>query len=65
MELYGYTFNRGILIQAENSPYICWLSYSTAYTDPEVFQARLVEYSNFEWGFKLVAITTSDQDKPW
>lgn len=64
MELYGYTFNRCI-IQAENAAYIGWLAYSTAYTDPEIFRKRLVEQSNFEWGFKLVAITTSDQDKQW
>ena len=64
MELYGYTFNRCI-IQAENASFIGWLAYSTAYTDPEIFRSRLVEHSNFEWGFKLVAVTTSDQEKPW
>ena len=64
MELYGYTFNKCI-IQAENAAFIGWLCYSTSYTDQEVFRSRLVEHSNFEWGFKLVAVTTSDQDQPW
>ena len=64
MELYGYTFSKCI-IQAENAAFIGWLCYSTSYTDPEVFRSRLVEHSNFEWGFKLVAVTTSDQDLPW
>ena len=28
------------------------------------FRSKLVEHSDFEWRFKLVAITTADQDHP-
>ena len=64
MELYGYSCSKCI-IQAENSACIGWLAYSTSFTDPEVFRERLVDHSNFEWGFKLMAVTNSDKDKPW
>ena len=64
MRLYGYSFSKCI-IQAESSTCIGWLVYSSQYTNSEPIRRRLMEISQFEWGFKLVAIQESDSKDPW
>ena len=64
MSLYGYTFKKCI-IQAESAAYIGWLAYSTTFTDTEILRQELIRLSQFEWGFKQVAITNSDKDTKW
>ena len=62
--LYGYSLNRCI-IQAENSTCVGWLCYSSQYTDTEPLKRRLLNESNFEWGFKLIAVDEKQNKKPW
>ena len=56
------------IIQYEESTNIGWLVYSSQYTDIEHLQKYMRGYSmninsshNFEWGFKMIAITKADE----
>ena len=64
MKLYGYSFSKCI-IQAETSTCIGWLAYSSTYTDTEVIKNMLVDISEFEWGFKMMAVQKADRHLPW
>ena len=64
MNLFGYSFNKCI-IQAETSTCIGWLVYSSQYTDTDTIKQRLTYISQFEWGFKMMAITEEDKKDPW
>ena len=63
-KLYGYSLTKCV-IQAENSTSIGWLCYSSQYTDTDPLRSRLMEHSDFEWGFKLVSIDGSQNSLPW
>ena len=62
--LYGYSITKCV-IQAEKSTYIGWLCYSSQYTDTEPLRERLMDASDFEWGFKLVSVDDSQSKLPW
>lgn len=64
MRVFGYIINKCI-IQAETSTCIGWLVYSSQNTDTQVLKELLMNESNFEWGFKMVAVTESDSSLPW
>ena len=64
MKLFGYSMNKCI-IQSETSTCIGWLVYSSQYTDTESLRQRMMYISQFEWGFKLVAITEEDKSESW
>jgi hypothetical protein len=63
-QLYAFTFRRTI-IQSESATCIGWLAYSSYYTDTHAIRAYLMENSNFEWGFRIQAVTKADADKKW
>lgn len=49
------------LIQAEYCIEIGWLAYTSQFSDPSVFKEKMEEITDFEWGFKLTAVTDSDK----
>ena len=57
--LHGYGLKQCI-IQAESSSNIGWLVYSSQFTDIDHLKQYMEKKTNFEWGFKLGAITQSD-----
>ena len=57
--LNNYIFNECI-IQAESSTNIGWIVYSSQFTDIVHLKKYLERKSDFEWGFKMGAITNSD-----
>ena len=64
MNIYGYSISKCI-IQSETSTCIGWLVYSSQYTDTEPIKRNLIYASKFEWGFKMIAVTKSDEHKQW
>jgi hypothetical protein len=64
VQLHSFTFRRTI-IQSESATCIGWLAYSSYYTDTEAIKSYLSEHSNFEWGFRIQAVTKSDSTKKW
>ena len=64
MNIYGYSISKCI-IQSETSTCIGWLVYSSQYTDTEPIKRNLIYASKFEWGFKMIAVTKTDENKPW
>jgi hypothetical protein len=63
-QLHSFTFRRTI-IQSESATCIGWLAYSSYYTDTDAIKNYLMQNSNFEWGFRIQAVTKADSDKKW
>ena len=63
-KLYGYSITKCV-VQAENSTCIGWLCYSSQYTDTEPLKLRLMDESNFEWGFRLISVNDKQNSLPW
>ena len=53
------------IIQAESARTIGWLAYSTSYTNTEKLKRILSAKSDFEWGFRMSAVTQTDKKVPW
>lgn len=62
--LHSYSLYKCI-IQAESSRTVGWLAYSTSYTNTEKLKRILEARSNFEWGFRMSAITQTDKQVKW
>lgn len=57
---YKMSFKKS-LIQSQFSMPIGWLAYSNQYTDMACLKTYMEEVTDYEWGFRLNAITESDR----
>ena len=63
-QLYLYTITKCI-IQADTAEFVGWIAYSSYFTEIEKIKSTLTKKSNFEWGFKMIAVNDSNKDKKW
>ena len=62
--LYSYTFTK-CLIQSDDAGFVGVICYTSQFTDTEIWRKHLMKETRYEWGFKLVPITSSDKNLPW
>lgn len=62
--LYSYTFTK-CLIQSDDAGFVGVICYTSQFTDTSVWRNHLMTVTGYEWGFKLVPITSTDKDLHW
>ena len=63
-KLYEYSITR-CLIQSDNAEFIGWICYSSYFTEVDLIKRILQKNSDFEWGFKMIAVTDTDKHLNW
>ena len=63
-KLYNYSVTRCI-IQSDNAEFIGWICSSSYYTEVDLIRRVLEKSSDFEWGFKMIAVTDNDKHLQW
>ena len=62
--LYSYTMNR-CLIQSDDAGFVGVLCYTSQFTDISMWRKEMMSRTTYEWGFKMVPITSSDKHLHW
>ena len=63
-DLYSYTIKQ-CLIQSNDAGYVGWISYTSQYTNTKQWRDYLTRKTGYEWGFKMVPVTTTDKHVKW
>ena len=64
VELYSYTINR-CLIQSDDAGFVGWIAYTSQFTNTNLWKEYLMSTTSYEWGFKLVPVTSTDKHLKW
>ena len=64
VDLYSYTLNR-CLIQSDDAGFVGSIIYTSQFTDTKIWKDCLMERTDYEWGFKMVPLTSTDKKTPW
>ena len=63
-DLYSYTLKR-CLIQSNDAGYVGWICYTSQYTNTKQWREYLTTKTGYEWGFKMVPVTSTDKHIKW
>ena len=62
--LYSYTITRCI-IQSNDAGFVGTLCYTSQFTDISMWKRELMSRTLYEWGFKMVPVSSADKNLPW
>ena len=63
-ETEAYNLNR-CLIQTDDAGFVGLICYSSYFTDTNLWKKNLMDLTKYEWGFKVVPITSEDKKEKW
>ena len=62
--LYSYSLTR-CLIQSNDAGFVGSICYTSQFTDLAMWKKEMMTKTKYEWGFKMVPITSADKHLPW